>query len=199
MSAFEPLVTPTSSKRALLPCVDPASRSCRDAEPCAYKTRRSSARTRTSRRAVPERRVMATTRASAVCSRVHMVRTYTWPRTETNQRTNQATNQPACAVNKDDDIATTTTRPTPNHARHATPTRPRHQRPARLEVPKTPFVCVPKTPVPFPSLHFTSSVVRSMYLLCCCFFLSLSLFLIWLLVPSPFLPFSRVFFLPRVT
>jgi len=73
-------------------------------------------------RPVPERRVMATTRASSVCSRVHMVRTYTWPRTETNQRTNQSTNQPACSVNKDNDIATTTTRPTPNHARHATPT-----------------------------------------------------------------------------
>ena len=65
---------------------------------------------------------MATTRASSVCSRVHMVRTYTWPRTETNQRANQSTNQPARSVNKDNDIATTTTRPTPNHARHATPT-----------------------------------------------------------------------------
>ena len=71
---------------------------------------------------VPERRVMATTRASSVCTSVHMVRTYTWPRTETNQRTKQSTNQPACSVNKDNDIATTTTRPTPNHARHATPT-----------------------------------------------------------------------------
>ena len=40
---------------------------------------------------VRERRVMATTRASSVYSRVHMVRTYTWPRTETNQRTNQST------------------------------------------------------------------------------------------------------------
>ena len=71
---------------------------------------------------VRERRVMATTRASSVCTRVYMLRMYTWPRTETNQRTNQATNQPARAVNKNDDIATTTTRPTPNHARHATPT-----------------------------------------------------------------------------
>ena len=71
---------------------------------------------------------------------------YTWPRTETSQRTNQATNQPACSVNKDNDIEATTTRPTPNHARHATPTRPRHRRPARLEVPKTLLVCVPKTP-----------------------------------------------------
>jgi hypothetical protein len=33
-----------------------------------------------------------------------MVRTYTWPRTEINQRTNQATNQPVCAVNKDNDV-----------------------------------------------------------------------------------------------
>ena len=73
-------------------------------------------------RPVPERRVMATTRASSVCTRVHMLRMYTWPRTETNQRTKQSTNQPARSVNKDDDIATTTTRPTPNHARHATPT-----------------------------------------------------------------------------
>ena len=71
---------------------------------------------------VPERRVMATTRAASVCTSVHMVRTYTWPRTETNQRSNQSTNQPACSVNKDNDIATTTTRPAPNHARHATPT-----------------------------------------------------------------------------
>ena len=109
-------------ERALLPCVDPASRSCRDVELRAHKKRRLAARTRTSRRAVPERRDMATTRASSVCTRVHMLRMYTWPRTETNQRTNQATNQPARAVNKDNDIATTTTRPTPNHARHATPT-----------------------------------------------------------------------------
>ena len=65
---------------------------------------------------------MATTRASSVCTSVHMVRMYTWPRTETNQRTNQSANQPACSVNKDNDVATTTTRPTPNHARHATPT-----------------------------------------------------------------------------
>ena len=141
-------------------------------------------------RPVRERRVMATTRASSVCSSVHMVRTYTWPRTETNQRTNQSTNQPARSVNKDNDIATTTTRPTPNHARHATPTRPRHLRPARLEVPKTPLVCVPKTPFPFPfpSLHFLrcSFDVPSALLF---FPLSLSLFLIWLLVPSPFLPF----------
>ena len=129
--------------------------------------------------------------STVIGSRVHMVRMYTWSRTETNQRTNQATNQPARAVNKDNDIATTTSRPTPNHARRATPTRPRHRRPARLEVPKTPFVCVPKTPFPFPfpSLHFLrcSFDVPSP----CCFF-SLSLFLIWLLVPSPFLPFSRV-------
>ena len=142
---------------------------------------------------------MATTRAASVCTRVHMLRMYTWPRTETNQRTNQSTNQPARSVNKDNDIEATTTRPTPNHARHATPTRPRTQRPARLEVPKTPFVCVPKTPFPFPlpSLHFLrcSFDVPSVLL----FFSSLSLFLIWLLVPSPFLPFSRVFFLPRVT
>jgi hypothetical protein len=52
---------------------------------------RSLARARPPQRTVPERRVMATTRASAVCSRVHMVRTYTWPRTETNQRANQST------------------------------------------------------------------------------------------------------------
>ena len=65
---------------------------------------------------------MATTRASSVCTSVHMVRMYTWPRTETNLRTNQSTNQPARSVNKDNDVATTTTRPTPNHARHATPT-----------------------------------------------------------------------------
>ena len=74
---------------------------------------------------VPERRVMATTRASAVCSRVHMVRTHgrgADSNQPTHQPINQSTNQPACSVNKDNDIATTTTRPTPNHARHATPT-----------------------------------------------------------------------------
>ena len=123
---------------------------------------------------------------------------YTWPRTETSQRTNQATNQPACSVNKDNDIATTTTRPTPNHARHATPTRPRHRRPARLEVPKTPLACVPKTPFLFPS-----SVVRSMYLLRC-FFSSLSLSLSHLAPRTVSLPSfleGLSFFLgvPRVT
>ena len=106
---------------------------------------------------------MATTRASAVCSSVHMVRMYTWPRTETNQRTNQATNQPACSVNKDNDIATTTTRPNPNHARHATPTPATPMPRASRSAENASFVCVPKTPFPFPfpSLHFTSSVVRS--------------------------------------
>jgi len=138
-------------------------------------------------RPVRERRVMATTRAASVCSRVHMVRTYTWPRTETNQRTNQSTNQPARAVNKDNDIATTTTRPTPNHARHATPTRPRHRRPARLEVPKTPPSCVcPENAFSFTSLP--PLFVRCTFCVVV-IFSSLSLFLIWLLVPSPFLPF----------
>jgi len=62
--------------RALLPCVDPTSRSCRDVELRAHKKSRSSAQSRASRLAVPERRDMATTRASSVCSRVHMVRTH---------------------------------------------------------------------------------------------------------------------------
>jgi len=35
---------------------------------------------------VRERRVMATTRASSVCTSVHMVRTYTWPRMATERR-----------------------------------------------------------------------------------------------------------------
>ena len=114
---------------------------------------------------VRERRVMATTRASSVCSRVHMVRTYTWPRTETNQRTNQSTNQPVCAVNKDDDIATTTTRPTPNHARHATPTpaTPTPRAPRSAE--NASLLCVFRKRL-FLFLHFTSAVVI--------FFLSLS-------------------------
>jgi hypothetical protein len=43
-------------------------------------------------------------------------------RTHGNNRTNQSTNQPARSVNKDNDVATTTTRPTLDHARHATPT-----------------------------------------------------------------------------
>ena len=77
---------------------------------------------------VRERRVMATTRASSVCTSVHMVRMYTWPRTETNQRTSQSTNQPARSVNKDNDIATTTTRPTPNHGRHANSASARRER-----------------------------------------------------------------------
>jgi len=55
---------------------------------------------RTSRLAVPERRVMATTRASSVCTSVHMVRMYTWPRTATERRTTpsaaDATPYPAC-------------------------------------------------------------------------------------------------------
>jgi len=63
-------------ERALLPCVDLTSRSCRDVELRAYKKRRSAAQSRTSRLAVPERRDMATTRASSVCSSVHMVRTH---------------------------------------------------------------------------------------------------------------------------
>ena len=137
---------------------------------------------------VPERRVMATTRASAVCSRVHMVRTHgrgADSNQPTHQPINQSTNQPACSVNKDNDIATTTTRPTPNHVRHATPTRPRHQSPARLAVPKTPFVCVPKTPFPFPSLHF----LRCSFHVPSALLFFFSLFLICLLVPSPFLLF----------
>ena len=105
---------------------------------------------------------------------IHMVRMYTWPRTETNQRTNQSTNQPVCAVNKDDDIATTTTRPTPNHARHATPTpatpTPRVSRSAENAS------CVCSENAFSFSFHFTSSVVRSMYLLRVVIFpLSLSL------------------------
>ena len=152
-------------ERALLPCVDLTSRSCRDAELRAYKKSRSSTQSRTSRRAVPERRVMATTRASSVCSRVHMVRTYTWPRTETNQRANQSTNQPARSVNKDNDIATTTTRPTPNHARHATPTpaTPTPRAPRSAE--NASLLCVFRKRL-FLFLHFTSAVVI--------FFLSLS-------------------------
>ena len=53
-------------------------------------------------RPVPERRVMATTRLFRVFESTHGA--YTWPRTEINQRTNQATNQPVCAVNKDNDV-----------------------------------------------------------------------------------------------
>ena len=53
-------------------------------------------------RPVRERRVMATTRLFRVFESTHGA--YTWPRTEINQRTNQATNQPVCAVNKDNDV-----------------------------------------------------------------------------------------------
>jgi hypothetical protein len=97
---------------------------------------------------VPERRVMATTRASSECTSVHMVRTYTWPRNETNQRTNQSTNQP------------TTTRPTPNHARHATPTPATPTPRASRSAENASCVCSENAPFPlpfpFPSLHFTS-------------------------------------------
>ena len=145
---------------------------------------------------------MATTRASSVCTSVHMVRMYTWPRTETNQRTSQSTNQPARSVNKDNDIATTTTRPTPNHARHATPTRPRHLRPARLAVPKTPLVCVFRKRLflfLFLFLHFLpcSVDVPSALLF---IFLSLSLsHLAPRTVSLPSFLFSGSLFLPRVT
>ena len=53
-------------------------------------------------RPVPERRVMARTRLFRVFESTHGA--YTWPRTEINQRTNQANNQPVCAVNKDNDV-----------------------------------------------------------------------------------------------
>jgi len=42
--------------------------------------------------------------------------------TPTNNVHTQSTNQPVCSVNKDNDVATTTTRPNLDHARHATPT-----------------------------------------------------------------------------
>ena len=64
-------------------CGDPASRSRRDAGPGAHKNRRSSARSRPPRRAVPERRVMARTRC---CAYEVTHGAYTWPRLATERR-----------------------------------------------------------------------------------------------------------------
>jgi hypothetical protein len=61
--------------RALLPCVDPASRSCRDAELRAYNKRRWTARSRTARRAQSGSDALWRPRGAA-CTSVHMVRTH---------------------------------------------------------------------------------------------------------------------------
>ena len=78
-------------ERALLPCVDLTSRSCRDVELRVRKKSRSSARSRKVQRAVPERRVMARTRCSAY-EVTHGA--YTWPRTATERRTTSAAAPP---------------------------------------------------------------------------------------------------------
>jgi len=60
-------------ERALLPCVDLTSRSCRDVELRAYKKSRSSARSRTSRRAQSRSDALWRPHAPLLC-----VREYTW-------------------------------------------------------------------------------------------------------------------------
>ena len=79
-------------ERALLPCVDLTSRSCRDVEPCAHKKSRSAARTRTSRLAPSRSDAIWRPHAPLLC-----VREYTWC-VRTHGRglkpTNAPTNQP---------------------------------------------------------------------------------------------------------